>query len=29
MVPWWLAAVLIFSLPSMYLDGQGNASIFI
>jgi hypothetical protein len=29
MVPWWLAALLIFSLPSMYLDGQGNASIFI
>jgi hypothetical protein len=29
MVPWWLAALVIFSLPSMYLDGQGNASIFI
>jgi hypothetical protein len=29
MIPWWLAAVLVFSLPSMYLDGQGNASIFI
>jgi hypothetical protein len=29
MVPWWLAAIVIFALPSMYLDGQGNASIFI
>src|ERR1700682_3350220 len=29
MAPWWLAALLIFALPSMYLDGQGNASIFI
>jgi hypothetical protein len=29
MFPWWLATLLIFSLPSMYLDGQGNASIFI
>jgi hypothetical protein len=28
-IPWWLTAFLIFSLPSMYLDGQGNASIFI
>ena len=28
-IPWWLAAALVFSLPSMYLDGQGNASIFI
>jgi len=28
-IPWWLTAVLIFSLPSMYLDGQGNASVFI
>ena len=26
MAPWWLATLLIFSLPSMYLDGQGNAS---
>lgn len=29
LIPWWLAAALIFYLPSMYLDGQGNASIFI
>jgi len=29
MVPWWLAALVIFALPSMYLDGQGNASVFI
>jgi len=28
-VPWWLTAFLIFSLPSMYLDAQGNASVFI
>ena len=28
-IPWWLTAFLIFSLPSVYLDGQGNASIFI
>ena len=28
-IPWWLTTFLIFSLPSMYLDGQGNASIFI
>ncbi|HEY6387123.1 MAG TPA: hypothetical protein VIX91_15715 [Candidatus Acidoferrum sp.] len=28
-IPWWVTAFLIFSLPSMYLDGQGNASIFI
>ena len=28
-VPWWLTAFLIFALPSMYLDAQGNASIFI
>lgn len=28
-IPWWLTAFLIFSLPSMYLDAQGNASIFI
>ncbi|SRR5258708_3811990 len=26
MIPWWLATVLVFALPSMYLDGQGNAS---
>ena len=29
MIPWWLTALLIFALPSMYLDAQGNASIFI
>ena len=29
MIPWWLAAFLIFPLPSMYLDAQGNASVFI
>jgi len=29
MIPWWLAAFLIFVLPSMYLDAQGNASVFI
>jgi hypothetical protein len=29
MIPWWLAAFLIFALPSMYLDVQGNASVFI
>jgi len=29
MIPWWLAASLIFALPSMYLDAQGNASVFI
>jgi hypothetical protein len=28
-IPWWLVAFLIFALPSMYLDAQGNASIFI
>ena len=28
-IPWWLTAFLIFSLPSMYLDAQGNASIVI
>ena len=28
-IPWWLTAFLIFSLPSMYLDAQGNASVFI
>jgi hypothetical protein len=29
MIPWWLTAILIFALPSMYLDAQGNASVFI
>jgi hypothetical protein len=29
MVPWWLSAFVIFALPSVYLDGQRNASIFI
>ena len=29
MIPWWLAAFIVFALPSMYLGGQGNASIFI
>jgi hypothetical protein len=29
MIPWWLAALVVFALPSIYLDGQGNASIFI
>jgi len=28
-IPWWLTTFLIFSLPSMYLDAQGNASVFI
>jgi hypothetical protein len=28
-VPWWLTTFLVFSLPSMYLDAQGNASVFI
>jgi hypothetical protein len=28
-IPWWIAIYLVFALPSMYLDGQGNASIFI
>lgn len=28
-IPWWLAAYLVFSLPSLYLDAQGNASVFI
>jgi hypothetical protein len=28
-IPWWLTTFLIFALPSMYLDAQGNASIFI
>jgi hypothetical protein len=29
MVPWWLAVLVIFALPSLYLDAQGNASVFI
>jgi hypothetical protein len=29
LMPWWLSAMVIFSLPSIYLDAQGNASIFI
>jgi hypothetical protein len=29
MIPWWLAVFVIFAIPSMYLNGQGNASIFI
>ena len=29
MIPWWLAAFVLFVLPSLYLDGQGNASIVI
>jgi hypothetical protein len=29
MIPWWLTAFLIFALPSIYLDAQGNASVFI
>jgi|SRR5690242_6122011 len=29
LAPWWLAAFIVFALPSLYLDGQGNASIFI
>ena len=28
-IPWWLTAYLVFLLPSMYLDAQGNASVFI
>jgi hypothetical protein len=28
-IPWWVTAFLIFVLPSMYLDAQGNASVFI
>ena len=27
--PWWLGLFVIFSLPSGYLDAQGNASVFI
>lgn len=29
MLPWWLAVFIVFILPSMYLDGQGNASVLI
>ena len=29
LIPWWLSAMVIFSLPSMFLDAQGNASIVI
>jgi hypothetical protein len=29
MIPWWLTTFLIFALPSIYLDAQGNASVFI
>jgi hypothetical protein len=29
MIPWWLTAFLMLSLPSAYLDAQGNASVFI
>jgi len=29
LIPWWLAAFVIFALPSMFLDAQGNASISI
>jgi hypothetical protein len=29
LIPWWLSALVIFSLPSMFLDAQGNASIVI
>jgi hypothetical protein len=29
LIPWWLSAMAIFSLPSMFLDAQGNASIVI
>jgi hypothetical protein len=28
MAPWWLATFVVFSLPSAYFDGQGNASVF-
>jgi hypothetical protein len=28
-IPWWFTAFLTFALPSMYLDAQGNASVFI
>jgi hypothetical protein len=29
LLSWWLALFAVFMLPSMYLDGQGNATIFI
>jgi hypothetical protein len=29
LLPWWIAAFAVFALPSVFLDGQGNASIFI
>jgi hypothetical protein len=29
MIPWWLAVLVVYAMPSMYLDGQGNASVFI
>ena len=29
MFPWWLAMFVVFALPSVYLDWQGNASLFI
>lgn len=29
LLPWWIATLFVFMLPSVYLDGQGNASIFI
>jgi hypothetical protein len=29
LIPWWLSAMVIFSLPSMFLDAQGNASVVI
>jgi hypothetical protein len=29
LIPWWLSAMVNFSLPSMFLDAQGNASIVI
>ena len=29
MIPWWVTVLVIFALPSMYLDAQGNASVFI
>jgi hypothetical protein len=28
-IPWWVATLLIFALPSMYLHAQGNAAVFI
>lgn len=29
MIPWWFVTFVVFALPSFYLDGQGNASLFI